>query len=240
MVQLKGKEKSRYVAGMFNDISSRYDLLNTMMSGGMHHLWKRKAAKMAVEGLTGEALDVATGTGDFAIDLARLPNVNNVVALDFADMMLPLAIDKATKRGLAGQANWILGDAHNLPFSDDRFICATCGFGLRNFSDKEAAIREMMRVVKPSGRVVILDIVPFDRINVLNSLVRKYLRWSMPLLGSIISSNREAYTYLPNSVDNFMTAGQLSTLMQSIGLEDVSFSKMGFGTVALHVGVKPH
>ena len=238
MVHLKGDEKARYVAGMFDSISRRYDLLNTVMSGGMHHLWRRRAASLASQGGHGEALDIATGTGDFVLDLARRPGIGRVVGIDFAPKMLPLARSKAQRRGLSDRVNWMLGDAMYLPFSDDHFVCITVGFGLRNFYDKELALREMTRVVVPGGRVVILDIVPLTDRGFFHRLQRAYFRWVVPKLGALLAGSKEAYTYLPDSVDNFLTVEELSAMMEKTGLQKVRCEMMGFGTVALHVGEK--
>ncbi|MFH1560169.1 MAG: bifunctional demethylmenaquinone methyltransferase/2-methoxy-6-polyprenyl-1,4-benzoquinol methylase UbiE [Chloroflexota bacterium] len=246
MVQLKGDEKARYVAAMFDRISSRYDLLNTVMSGGMHHLWRQRAAYLAAQEDQGEApstgsgqaLDVATGTGDFALALARRLGIGRVVGLDFAPRMLPMARDKAQRRGLSHWVHWMLGDALALPFSDDHFLCATVGFGLRNFSDKEAALREMARVVIPGGRVVILDMVPLGDKGISHRLLRVYFRKVVPRLGTLLTGNKEAYTYLPDSVDSYLTAQQLAAIMEGAGLQNVHYQMMGLGTVALHVGEK--
>jgi demethylmenaquinone methyltransferase/2-methoxy-6-polyprenyl-1,4-benzoquinol methylase len=238
MVQLKGDEKARYVAAMFDHISRRYDLLNTVMSGGMHHLWRRRAAHLATQEGRGDALDVATGTGDFALRLARMPGVARIVGLDFAAKMLPLARAKAQRRGLSHRVQWMLGDALALPFPDRHFLCVTSGFGLRNFSDKEAALAEMLRVLRPGGRVVILDIVPLGGRGIFYRLLRVYFRRVVPWLGRLLAGSKEAYTYLPDSVDSFLTAQQLAAMMESVGLQRVRYEMMGMGTVALHVGEK--
>ena len=153
MVQLKGDDKARYVASMFDYISRRYDLMNTVMTGGLHHLWRWKATAIASRGGEGEALDIATGTGDFAWELADKLSISRVTGLDFAPQMLGQARSKTRKhKRQAHRVHWVRGDAVNLPFADDRFWCVTCGFGLRNFADIEAALREMTRVVVPGGR----------------------------------------------------------------------------------------
>jgi demethylmenaquinone methyltransferase/2-methoxy-6-polyprenyl-1,4-benzoquinol methylase len=239
MVQLNGDEKARYVATMFDRISSRYDLLNTVMSGGMHHLWRRRAASLATTEDQGEALDVATGTGDFALVLARRPGIARVVGLDFAPKMLPIALQKAQRQRLSQQINWMLGDAQSLPFSDGRFLCVTVGFGLRNFADKEASLAEMFRVVRPGGRVVVLDIVPLVDGGVFNRLLRAYFRGVVPRLGALVAGNNEAYKYLPDSVDSYLTPQELAAMMEGVGLQEVRYEMMGMGTVALHVGKKP-
>ena len=252
MVQLRGDDKARYVAAMFDRISHRYDLLNTVMSGGLHHLWRRRAASLATahsvaeeclgaapSARSGQALDVATGTGDFALDLARRSGIERVVGLDFAPKMLPLARNKAQRSGLSHQVDWMLGDAQALPFQDNLFLCITVGFGLRNFSDKEAALREMTRVVIPGGRVIILDIVPLAGRGMFHRLQRVYFRGVVPLLGSLLAGSKEAYTYLPDSVDSYLTASQLAAIMESEGLEKVRYEMLGLGSVSLHVGEKP-
>ena len=149
MANLRGEERARYVSRMFGRISRRYDLLNTVMTGGMHYAWRRMAAYTAVgSGLDGIALDVACGTGDFAFDLARKPNIEHVVGLDFVPQMLAIARDKAARQGMSSQTTFTVGDAHALPFADDSFVCATVGFGVRNFIDVPRALSEMARVVR--------------------------------------------------------------------------------------------
>lgn len=238
MKPLQGEEKARYVADMFDTISRRYDLLNTVMTGGMHHRWRHKGASLAVQGEPGEALDVATGTGDFALELARRPQVASVVGLDFAPRMLPLARKKAVNRGLADKVQWMLGDAMALPFPDGRFACVTCGFGLRNFSGVGTALAEMLRVARPGGRVVILDILPSEGNGPLQRLFRLYFSGLVPRLGALISGSKAAYTYLPESVESFLTARQLREAMVEQGMERVRSFRLGLGTVGLHVGEK--
>jgi demethylmenaquinone methyltransferase/2-methoxy-6-polyprenyl-1,4-benzoquinol methylase len=223
---------------MFGRISARYDLLNTVMSAGRHHAWRRMAAGRAVEGLAGPALDVATGTGDFALDLAHRSQVTEVVGLDFAPEMLRVATRKSRQRHLAERTTYAVGDAHALPFSDSQFICATVGFGVRNFIDVPRALREMTRVVRPGGRVVVLEIVRLGGLGPVSRLLTTYFRFATPLLGTVMAGDREAYTYLPKSVQGFLTAGELAALMEEAGLRDVSFRKLALGTVAILVGVK--
>jgi demethylmenaquinone methyltransferase/2-methoxy-6-polyprenyl-1,4-benzoquinol methylase len=224
---------------MFARISRRYDLLNTVMTAGRHHAWRRKSADMAVGELTGPALDVATGTGDLALDLARKSAVTHVTGLDFTPEMLHLAARKAgRKKGLADRVDYMIGDAHSLPLPDDHFICATVGFGIRNFIDVPQALREMTRVVRPGGRVVVLEIVTLEGLGPLSRLFTLYFRHVTPWLGTIFAGDREAYTYLPESVQGFVSAGELASSMEEAGLHNVAVRKLALGSVAIIGGMK--
>ena len=214
---------------MFARISRRYDRLNTIMSGGRHYAWRRRAAGMAVGELSGPALDVATGTGDFTFDLLRHPQVTHVVGLDFTRAMLPLAIEKSSDRGSDDRIDFVAGDAHALPFDDNQFICATVGFGVRNFIDVSLALREMRRVVRPGGRVVILEIVRQDGFNPIGKLFPLYFRRVTPWMGALFAGDREAYTYLPESVQGFLSADELAELMEGAGLVNCPVPTLGAG-----------
>ena len=238
MAELKGAAKARYVAAMFGRIARRYDLLNTVMTGGQHHRWRSVAARLATAELEGSALDVATGTGDFAFALSRRPGIESVVGVDFVPEMVSLARAKARKREAHRSVEFSVADALALPFSDSAFACATSGFGLRNVVDLPAALSEMARVVRPGGRVVTLEMTPFERNGPFPMLFRLYFHRMVPLLGGLLAGDREAYTYLPQSVDVFPTAVELTGLMEQSGLRDVTYRKVGLGTVAIHVGVK--
>lgn len=237
MARLRGEERARYVSRMFGRISRRYDLLNTVMTGGMHYAWRRMAAYTAVgTGLDGAALDVACGTGDFAFDLARKPNIEHVVGLDFVPQMLALAKGKSSRQGLIAQTTFTVGDAHALPFADDSFVCATVGFGVRNFIDVPRALSEMARVVMPGGRVVVLEIVRVEG----EGLHRRVLPWCFqrvaPILGAVLAGDSEAYSYLPQSVDEFLSARQLAEVMEGAGMRNVQRRSLGLGMVAIVSG----
>ena len=193
---------------------------------------------MAVGELTGQALDVATGTGDFTFDLLGHSQVSNVVGLDFTRAMLPFAIEKARERRNGDRIEFVAGDAHALPFPDDTFICATVGFGVRNFIDVPHALGEMRRVVRPGGRVVILEIVRQDGINPVGKLFPLYFRRVTPWMGALFAGDREAYTYLPESVQGFLSAEELAAMMRDAGLVNVRYQRLALGTVAIHVGEK--
>ena len=237
MAELKGHAKQQYVAGMFTRIAGRYDLMNTLMTGGMHHYWKRKTARLTAQGLGGKALDVATGTGDLALALARIPEIEHAVGVDLLPEMLVLAREKTRASGKAATTTWMLGDALSLPFPDDCFACATAGFSLRNMPDLAQALAEMARVVRPGGRVTTLELTPFSG-GVIAGLFRSYFHRVVPLLGQLVAGDRSAYTYLPQSVDHFPEAERLAGMFREAGLGEVGYARLGFGAVALHWGSK--
>jgi demethylmenaquinone methyltransferase/2-methoxy-6-polyprenyl-1,4-benzoquinol methylase len=238
MAQLQGEAKQRYVAGMFARIARRYDLMNSLMTGGMHHRWKRQTARVTATGCHGLALDIATGTGDLAFALTRQPGIRHAVGVDLLPEMLTIARRKAAAQGLGQSTTLVAGDAVRLPFPDHRFACATAGFSLRNMPDVRQALTEMARVVQPGGRVTTLELTPLGR-GLKARLFRLYFHRLVPLLGQLIAGDRTAYTYLPQSVDYFLEAGRLADLYREVGLVEVSYQKLGFGTVALHQGTKP-
>ena len=238
MAQLRGNERARYIARMFSRVTSSYDRMNTIMSAGRHHAWRALAVDMAVAGTAGPALDLATGTGDFALELVGRHGVTKVVAVDFSREMLEAAGEKAEQRGSADRIDFISADAHALPFADDSFVCATIGFGVRNFVDLPRALSEVARVVGPGGRIVTLEIVktgrgPFGR------LFPLCFRYVTPWLGAVLARNREAYTYLPESVQGFLTVDELAALMEDAGLVNIEVRKLALGTVAIYSAQVP-
>lgn len=238
MVELRGEAKRRYVADMFTRIARRYDAMNTLMTGGLHHRWRQRAVQAATRGLAGRALDVATGTGDLALGLARRPGIDHTVGVDFLPQMLGRCRAKARARGLAGKTTLVLADAQALPFRDHTFACVTAGFSLRNMVDLRQALAEMVRVVRPGGRVTTLELIPSPP-GVAAAPVRFYFHRLVPLLGQLVVGDRSAYTYLPQSADHFLEADHLARLLRELGLADVGYMRMGLGTVAVHWGNKP-
>jgi len=238
MAELRGEAKQHYVTDLFARIAPRYDLMNTLITWGMHRRWRQKTVQVTTQGLQGKALDVATGTGDLALALARLPEIDYSVGVDLLPEMLVLAQAKTRSRGLTGRANLIKGDALALPFPDNTFACATAGFSLRNMPDLCQALAEMARVVQPGGRVSTLELTPFNS-GIKARLFRLYFHRLVPFMGQVIAGDRSAYAYLPQSVDHFLEADRLAGLFQEVGLTEVGYLKLGFGTVALHRGIKP-
>ncbi len=238
MVRLQGEAKAQYVRGLFSRIAGRYDLMNSVMTGRLHHRWKSRTARLAALGVQGDALDVATGTGDLAFRLARQPGVRRVAAVDFALPMLAIAGRRAAARREGAPVALLLGDALTLPFPDATFACATTGFGLRNVASVEQMLREVHRVLAPGGRVGILETTPVEPRGVASRIFRFYFLRVVPLLGALLAGDREAYTYLPQSVDGFPPAEALSELMRQAGFVQVRYTLVGFGAVAIHQGIK--
>ncbi len=237
MAELEGAEKRRYVADLFSRISGRYDLMNDLMTLGMHRRWKRHTAALAARGVNGPALDVSSGTGDLALELARLPEVDHAVGLDLLREMVSRAGAKVKARGMSGSVTLMTGDALSLPFADGSFACVTAGFSLRNMPDVEKALSEMVRVVRPEGRLAILELSPMTQ-GLRSALFRPVFHGLVPLIGRLVAREWSAYSYLPRSVDHFLDAGRLAEMLSSLGLGDVGYRRLGFGTVALHWGVK--
>jgi demethylmenaquinone methyltransferase / 2-methoxy-6-polyprenyl-1,4-benzoquinol methylase len=220
------------VRAMFDRISGLYDRMNTVMTAGLHHQWRRRAADLASLSAGGRALDVATGTGDLAFELARrVGPTGEVVGSDFSERMLELARRKA---GSAPNVRFETANAMALPYRDGEFDASTVGFGARNFSDLEAGLREMIRVVRPGGRVVVLEITT-PRRPPLSVFFELWFDRLVPALGRI-AGDAQAYSYLPDSVRRFPGPDELAAVMWRLGLRDVSYLLTAGGIIALHAG----
>jgi demethylmenaquinone methyltransferase/2-methoxy-6-polyprenyl-1,4-benzoquinol methylase len=227
-----GTLEEAQVREMFDRIAGIYDRLNTVMTAGLHHQWRRRAADLAALGSGDRALDVATGTGDLALELAgRVGTGGQVVGVDFAERMLEEARAKAG--GLP--IRFEVANALSLPFADGEFDAATVGFGARNFDDLERGISEMARVVRPGGRVVVLEITT-PRRQPLRSFFELWFDRAVPALGRI-AGDAQAYEYLPSSVRRFPGPQELAALMSRCGVTDIRYLITGGGIIALHVGV---
>jgi demethylmenaquinone methyltransferase/2-methoxy-6-polyprenyl-1,4-benzoquinol methylase len=211
---------------MFDRIAGVYDVMNSVMTAGLHHRWRERAADLARVGPGTEALDVATGTGDLAIALAR--RGGQVVGSDFSEGML----DRARAKSRA--VRWEQANALALPYPDDAFDAATVGFGARNFSDLERGLAEMARVVNPGGRVVILEITTPTK-PPLSTFFSLWFDRIVPLLGRVTGEN-QAYSYLPSSVKRFPAPRELGAVMVGAGLTDVRWILTAGGIIALHSG----
>jgi demethylmenaquinone methyltransferase / 2-methoxy-6-polyprenyl-1,4-benzoquinol methylase len=218
------------VRAMFDRIAGLYDVMNSVMTAGLHHRWRERAADLAALRPGDRALDVATGTGDLALELARRVGASGeVVGSDFSEGMLEVARRKGTSAGVAN-VRWEQANALALPYRDGEFAAATVGFGARNFSDLGRGLAEMARVVRPGGRVVVLEITTPTK-PPLSTFFRLWFDRVVPLLG-----RDEAYTYLPNSVKRFPGPEALAGEMHAAGLRDIRWILTAGGIIALHVG----
>jgi len=225
--------REQQVQSMFDRIAGQYDLMNSVMSAGLHHRWRERAADLAELAPTHRAIDLCCGTGDLAFELRRRVGVDGeVIGLDFSEEMLELANSKAAQEDLP--VSFVHGNALDLPFKDSYFDAATVGFGVRNLVDLDGGIAEMARVVRPGGKVVILEITTPHK----PPMSWFYSLWFdqvVPVLGSV-AGDQDAYTYLPESVRNFPEAEELAAKMDAAGLQAIRYLLLAGGIVALHVG----
>ena len=217
------------VRAMFDRIARVYDVMNSVMTAGLHHRWRERAADLAALGPGDRALDVASGTGDLAVELARRVGPSGtVVGTDFSDGMLELARRKSSA------VRWEWANALELPYPDDGFDAATVGFGARNFSDLARGVAEMARVVRPGGKVVILEITTPTK-PPLSTFFHVWFDSVVPALGKV-AGDSDAYEYLPSSVKRFPGPDGLAAVMDGAGLRDIRWILTAGGIIALHVG----
>ncbi|MFZ0971717.1 MAG: ubiquinone/menaquinone biosynthesis methyltransferase [Solirubrobacteraceae bacterium] len=220
------------VRAMFDRIAGLYDRMNSVMTAGLHHEWRRRAADLAGLSPGDRALDVATGTGDLALELAtRVAPGGEVVGMDFSERMLELARAKA-----GALVRFESGNALALDYADGEFDAATVGFGARNFSDLQRGLSEMARVVRPGGRVVVLEIT-IPRRPPLSTFFDLWFDHAIPALGRVVDS--QAYSYLPSSVKRFPGPEELAARMWDAGLREIRYVLTAGGIIALHVGTVP-
>lgn len=232
MTRLAGKEKSTYVQKMFDSIAPRYDLMNAVMTFGQHQAMRRAAARIAQPPRNGCALDLATGTGDFAIALQEVEPTCRVVGIDFAVEMMRLGQTKYSSR-----VDFAAGDMLKLPLPNDTFDCIVDGFVLRNVADVRVAFSEMYRVLKPGGRTVSLEITS-PRTPLWKNIFGIYFDHVMPRIGGWLSGNPEAYRYLPQSVHDFLAPEAVVALMRAVGFREAEYRRWALGSMAVYVGVK--
>lgn len=232
----EGPDKARFVGEMFSRIAGRYDLMNGLMTFGLHHAWRRVAARQTIPASDGPALDLATGTGDLALELRHLHPHRLVVGADFSLGMLDVARAKLATADPRRPVRLVAADALALPFEDRAFGCVTSAFLLRNLADLEQGLREMKRVTRGGGRVVALEITQ-PTVPGFSSLFRLYFHQLVPRIGRLVSGDPQAYSYLPQSVDRFLSPVELKALMERVGLKGVTWRRLGMGTVTVHTGV---
>jgi demethylmenaquinone methyltransferase/2-methoxy-6-polyprenyl-1,4-benzoquinol methylase len=221
---------------MFDRVAARYDMLNSVMTAGLHHRWRERAADRAELAPGDSALDVCCGTGDLALELAhRVAPGGRVVGCDFSEPMLDLAREKAASAGAPG-ARFEWADALQLPYDAGRFDAVTVGFGVRNLADLDRGLREMARVLRPGGRLVILEITQPAR-PPLSAFYSLWFDRIVPLLGNL-SGDPEAYSYLPESVRSFPGPHGLAAKLDAAGLERIRYTVLAGGIIAIHSGIR--
>lgn len=227
-----GIDRAERVRAMFTRIAGRYDLMNALMTGGRDRAWRRVAAAAAAHAPAGPVLDLATGTGDLARAVRAAAPGRLVVGADFAEAMLRLA---RRKLAAAPRMPLVAADALALPFRDGAFACVTSAFLLRNLADLPAGLAEMRRVTAPGGLVVSLEITR-PAVRGWDTVFGAYFHRVVPVLGGLVAGDRSAYQYLPESVDRFVSPRELAALMRGAGLSNVTWRRLGLGTIAVHVG----
>ncbi|MGK7390028.1 MAG: bifunctional demethylmenaquinone methyltransferase/2-methoxy-6-polyprenyl-1,4-benzoquinol methylase UbiE [Candidatus Cyclobacteriaceae bacterium M2_1C_046] len=238
VVPYKNEEgsKKEQVAKMFNKISRRYDLLNHLLSLGIDIIWRKKAIKKLSAHNPKVILDVATGTGDFAIEALKL-DPEKVIGVDISEGMLEQGRQKMKKKNHDDKIELIYGDSENLPFEDEKFDAIIAAFGVRNFEDLEAGLKEMHRVMKKGGKVVILE---FSRPRVFpfKQLYNLYFKIVLPFIGKTIAKDNSAYSYLPESVQHFPDGEDFLNILNKTGFTKTQCSPLTFGISSIYTGIK--
>ncbi len=231
------RKDSDKIRGMFNDIAPRYDLLNHVLSMGIDRSWRRVTVKEVKALAPKKVLDIATGTGDLAIALARKIRECNITGADLTPNMLKVAERKMAKRGLSERIELIECSALDMPFADESYDAVTVGFGVRNFENLEKGLSEMVRVVRRGGSVFILEFSK-PRNTLISVPYLFYFRNVLPLIGRMVSKSAGAYSYLPDSVLTFPCGDDFLRVMEGVGLEECYKRELSFGIATLYIGKK--
>jgi demethylmenaquinone methyltransferase/2-methoxy-6-polyprenyl-1,4-benzoquinol methylase len=229
--------KKKQVAAMFNNISPTYDFLNHMLSLGIDTLWRKKAIKELVEDQPQYMLDVATGTGDFAFEAIERLNPRRIIGVDISEGMLAVADAKISKRKLGHVFEVRVGDSEKLLFKDNEFDAVTVAYGVRNFENLEQGLSDILRVLKPGGKVVILEFSKPDMFPIKQGY-NFYFNHIVPTVGKLFSKDSSAYTYLPASVASFPDGNCFTEKMQGVGFRDTKCKPLAFGICSIYTGVK--
>lgn len=231
-----GTGKREKVAAMFNSIASRYDLLNHVLSGGIDKRWRKKVIELLSEQQPKVILDVATGTGDLA--LAAVPlHPEKIIGIDISEGMLAIGREKISKLNLSSLITLQFADSTELPFTDNSFDAVTVAFGVRNFEKLEKGLNEMLRVVRPGGQVIILEFSKPEKFPI-KQLYNLYSRKIMPVIGQLLSRQRAAYEYLPESVQMFPYGSAFLKIMTDAGYSDTKAISLTFGIATIYAGKK--
>jgi demethylmenaquinone methyltransferase/2-methoxy-6-polyprenyl-1,4-benzoquinol methylase len=230
------KSKKEEVAQMFNNISARYDFLNHFLSLGIDHIWRRKAVNKLREIQPKRILDLATGTGDFAIALLKL-NPTQIIGMDISSGMLDVGKNKMKAKNVSHIIDMQLGDSENMPFEDDYFDAVTVGFGVRNYENLEKGLTEMLRVTRRGGKIVILEFSKPKRFPIKQAF-GFYSRFIIPFFGKRISKDEKAYAYLPESVAAFPEGKAFTDILSKLGYKQVDATLVSGGIATIYSGIK--
>ncbi|MFV9931267.1 MAG: bifunctional demethylmenaquinone methyltransferase/2-methoxy-6-polyprenyl-1,4-benzoquinol methylase UbiE [Francisella endosymbiont of Hyalomma asiaticum] len=236
--QVPWEEKQKKVAGVFHSVAAKYDLMNDLMSFGIHRIWKKQAIAKSYVRKGDNVLDIAGGTGDLAYKFCQMVGSQGKVILsDINSSMLEVGKEKLTNKGCVGNIEYVQANAECLPFADNYFDCITISFGLRNVTDKYKALASMCRVLKPGGRLLVLE---FSKpiIPLLSKVYDEYSFKALPFLGKIITQDAESYKYLAESIRKHPDQQTLKRIMYDAGFDNVEYQNMTGGIVALHIGYK--
>ncbi len=233
------EEKEKHVADVFDSVAQKYDIMNDFLSGGVHRLWKRFTIEVSGVRSGNVVLDIAGGTGDLTAKFSKLVGEKGKVVLaDINNSMLRVGRDRLTDRGIAGNVEYVQANAECLPFPDNSFDVVTIAFGLRNVTDKDAALRSMLRVLKPGGRLLILE---FSKTSnpLLSKIYDTYSFNVLPIIGKLVTGDADSYRYLAESIRMHPDQETLEAMLKDAGFVRTSFHNMTGGIVALHRGIKP-
>ena len=233
------KEKAGRVAGVFHSVADNYDLMNDLMSAGIHRLWKHMTIEMSGARKGHKVLDIAGGTGDLAAKFSKIVgSEGSVVLADINESMLKVGRDRLIDRGITENVTFSQADAQYLPFPDNTFNVITIAFGLRNVTDKDMALRSMLRVLKPGGKLLILEFSK-PTSSLLSKIYDTYSFNVLPRLGKVFANDSDSYKYLAESIRMHPDQSTLLQMLDSAGFENTDFHNMTGGVVALHRGIKP-
>jgi len=230
------KSKKEEVAQMFNNISARYDFLNHFLSLGIDHIWRRKAVNKLREIQPKRILDLATGTGDFAIALLKL-NPTQIIGMDISSGMLDVGKNKMKAKNVSHIIDMQLGDSENMPFEEGYFDAVTVGFGVRNYENLEKGLTEMLRVTRSGGKIVILEFSKPKRFPIKQAF-GFYSRFIIPFFGKRISKDEKAYAYLPESVAAFPEGKAFTDILSKLGYKQVDATLVSGGIATIYSGIK--
>jgi demethylmenaquinone methyltransferase/2-methoxy-6-polyprenyl-1,4-benzoquinol methylase len=233
------EDKVKHVADVFHSVAAKYDVMNDLMSGGIHRIWKKLTIEQSGARAGMKVLDIAGGTGDLTLKFSRIVGSTGQVTLaDINDSMLKVGRDKLADKGAIANINFVQANAECLPFPDNYFDIITIAFGLRNVTDKDAALRSMQRVLKPGGKLMVLE---FSKTNnpVLSGVYDFYSFNILPKLGEVIAKDGDSYQYLAESIRMHPDQETLKSMMQDADFVNCKYQNMTGGVVALHTGIKP-